>query len=323
MKSSNRLLDGPDCQIRAVGRAESLELLYISGSGRSGSTLVERLLHASPRFVAVGEFHVLWRLPHDQITCSCGLSLPDDPFWQGVLADAGIGPAECADLARRETQVARTARIAQAGFRLDRLRDDPEVTAFLAPQFAIMAAVVRAAGKPILVDSSKAGPRAWLLATAPASRMLHLWRHPSDVIASWRSRKFDAGLGTDMARPGVPAAAADWWKVEQLARRLAREHPVAMLDYGRLCADPAPVLAAALKAAGITGDAEIPWLDTNRVTPGGDYHSLNGNPDRFDRGPITVSARRVDWSRQQPLDRAVIPAVGGMLAALYPRPGRS
>jgi hypothetical protein len=308
------------CNRRFRNDRSIVELLYLSGSGRSGSTLVERLLHASPRFVAVGEFHVLWRLPHERITCSCGARLPDDPFWQGVLADAGIGPAEIAHLARREAAVARTARIAQAGFRLDRLRDDPEVAAFLAPQFALFAAVARASGKPVVVDSSKAGPRAWLLATAPASRMLHLWRHPSDVIASWRSRKYDAGLGTDMVRPAVLTAAAEWWKVEQLARRLAREHAVAMVDYGRLCRDPVPVLATALAAAGITGDAGIPWRDANSVMAGAGYHSLNGNPDRFDRGPITVRARRIDWSRQQRLDRAVIPALGGALARLYPRP---
>ncbi len=310
----------PDAAFPAVHRTDRLEFLYLSGSGRSGSTLVERLLHASPRFVAVGEFHVLWRLPHAQITCSCGARLPDDPFWQGVLADAGIGAAEIAELARLEIAVARSGRVARAGFRVDRLRDDPEVAAFLAPQLAIFAAVARASGKPIVVDSSKAGPRAWALATAAQSHLIHLWRHPTDVIASWRSRKFDAGLGTDMARPGVAHAAADWWKVEHLARRLARQHPVAMLDYARLCADPGEALAAGLATAGIGGDPGIPWLDSHRVTAGAGYHSLNGNPDRFDRGPITVSARRLDWSRQQRIDRAVIPALGGTLALVYRRP---
>ncbi|KPF78547.1 hypothetical protein IP88_03380 [alpha proteobacterium AAP81b] len=298
-----------------------MDLLYISGSGRSGSTLVERLLHASQRFVAVGEFHVLWRLPHDQITCSCGARLPDDPFWQPVLASAGIGAPEIAELARLEARVARTGRIAAAGFSLDRLRDDPEVTAFLAPQLAILAAVARAAGRDIVVDSSKAGPRAFVMATLAASHSVHLWRHPTAVIASWRSKKFDQGLGTLMARPGIPAAAADWWKVEQLARRLAREAPVAMVDYDRLCADPAPVLAQALAAAGIAGDAGIPWADSHSVVAGAHYHSLNGNPDRFDRGPIRVAARSVDWSKQSAADRLLVPAAGALLGALYPRPG--
>lgn len=300
-------------------RSSPAGLLYISGSGRSGSTLVERLLHASPRFVALGEFHVLWRLPHREITCACGRRLPEDPFWQAVLARAGITPAVIAELARLETLVARSRRIAAAGFRLARLAADPEVTAFLAPQQAILAAVRDLSDRPVVVDSSKAGPRAWLLA-AGGAHLLHLWRHPTHVIASWRSRKFDQGLGTLMARPGIATAASEWWKVEQFARRLATEHPVAMLDYDRLCAAPATALATALAAAGVAGDPGIPWRDEHSVMPGADYHSLNGNPDRFERGAITVSARQIDWAGHGAVDRLLVPAAGGLLAGLYRAP---
>lgn len=296
-----------------------MDLLYISGSGRSGSTLVERLLHASPRFVAVGEFHVLWRLPADQITCSCGRKLPEDPFWDAVLSRAGITLATMAELSRLEAKVARSGHVVRAGFRLSSLADDSDVAAFLAPQQAIFDAVRSISGRAIVVDSSKAGPRAWLLAAAGA-HVLHLWRHPAEVIASWRSKKFDQGLGTLMARPSVATAAAEWWKVEHLARRLARQHPVAMLDYDRLCVAPRAALAAALAASGLAGDAGIPWQDGHNVLPGADYHSLNGNPDRFDRGAITVRARAVDRSRLEPADRALVPLAGGLLAAAYGAP---
>ena len=302
-------------------------LLYISGSGRSGSTVVERVFNASPRFVGVGEFHVLWRLPADEITCSCGAKFARDEFWQGVLAEAGIGSADLAELARLEGVVARSGFIARHGHRLDRLRAEADVTAFLAPQQAIFAAVRKLAGKPIIVDSSKAGPRAFALATLAEARFLHLWRDPAHVIASWRSVKFDQGLGTPMARPGVPAAATDWAKSEHFARRLAREASVGMLDYQGFCEAPAVELAAALASAELAGPDEIPWRVGEDgvprvVDPDPHYHSLNGNPDRFDRGPITVSARSVDWQRYGAADRTAIPVAGTALGFAYPRPRR-
>lgn len=302
-------------------------LLYISGSGRSGSTVVERVLNASPRFVGVGEFHVLWRLPASAITCSCGAKLAEDAFWPAVLAEARVGAAELAELARLETIVARSGFVARHGHQLDRMRAAPELATFLAPQQAIFAAVRKLSGKPIVVDSSKAGPRAFALATLAEARFLHLWRDPAHVIASWRSVKFDQGLGTPMARPGVPAAATDWAKAEHFARRLAREASVGMLDYQGFCEAPAVELAAALATAELVGRDEIPWRAgadgvPRVVDPDPHYHSLNGNPDRFDRGPITVSARGVDWQRHGTVDRLAIPAAGTALGLAYPRPRR-
>ena len=292
-------------------------LLYISGSGRSGSTLVERVLNSSPRFVAVGEFHVLWRLPLRAITCSCGAGIERCDFWQAVLHDAAVTPTDLAALADLEGRLARSGHVAANGFSLPRLAADEATGRFLAPQFAIFEAVAALAGKPVVVDSSKAGPRAWLMATAPVTRIIHLYRDPTQVIASWRSVKFDKGLGTAMARPNVAAAAADWWKSEHLARRLAQETAVGMVDYRSFCAAPGPGLAAALSAAELTGSDGIDWQDARTVLPGAHYHSLNGNPDRFDTGPIKVAARTVDWSRYGLADRLAIPAAGTALATLY------
>jgi hypothetical protein len=295
-----------------------VQILYISGSGRSGSTLVERLLHASPRFQGLGEFHCLWRLPAEAITCSCGTPFAGDDFWAAAMREAGVTEAVLGELRRLEAVVARSGYIARHRFDLARLAAQSDVRDFLAPQMALLAAVARLGGRQVMVDSSKAGPRAWLLATDPRVSVLHLWRDPTDVIASWRSRKYDAGLGRDMDRPSVQAAALDWWKAEQLARRLARVRPVAMFDYGALCAAPRPQLEAALAAAGIGGDSGIPWASERAVMPGDHYHSLNGNPDRFSRAMIEVTAKTADLAGHAAHERVAIPAVGGALALFYP-----
>ena len=297
-----------------------MKVIYISGSGRSGSTLLERILHATAGCAAVGEFHCLWRLGLDAITCSCGQCAAVDPVWREILDSAGVGARELAQLAALEQTVARSGFIARHGYSIDRLRASVEVQDFLELQFRVFSAVAEKSGRALIVDSSKAGPRAWIMACDSRVRLVHLYRAPADVIGSWRSRKFDAGLGTEMQRLSLGHAAMDWWKVEYLARRLAAQRPVYMVDYHELCRNPRTVVDAMLAASGLAPSREEAWLRPDQVVATHDYHSLNGNPDRFDRSALTISLRHTDWTRYPPVEAAAIRSIGGALSLLYRRP---
>lgn len=298
------------------------KVIYISGSGRSGSTLLERIFHSAQGIASVGELHCLWRLPAEAITCSCGGAFVDDTHWQSILRQADFDLAVLDELRAIEGIVCRSGFIARHRFSIDSLRADPQVQRFLELQFRLFDAIAAISGSPVVVDSSKAGPRAWLLACDPRVSVLHLHRDPADVIVSWRSVKFDPGLGTPMKRMPIRAAAMDWWKVDRLAALLARARPVIRIDYRELCSSPQPTVAAALAALDIALLRGPQWLGADTVQPGSDYHSLNGNPDRFDTGPLRISARRADWSRIAPTERPLIRAAAGALRLLSPTAAR-
>ncbi|MFM6829010.1 MAG: sulfotransferase [Novosphingobium sp.] len=297
-----------------------MRIVYISGSGRSGSTMLERLLHAGGIGCALGEFHCLWRLHRSEQTCACGMPAAEDPFWTRVLARSGLTDAELAELGRLEQTIVRTGYIAQHGFNLVELGRQDDVRRFLELQFRLFAAIAALSGREVLVDSSKAGPRAWILACHPDVRFLHLWRDPADVIASWRSRKFDRGLGSEMQRLSIMRATLDWLKVEWLMRRLARQTRVTSLDYRSICLDPQKELGRALADVGLPLIDDAAWLASHQMVPVSEYHSLNGNPDRFDRAPISVRLRETDWKVLPRLEAFRIRAQGTILAALYPSP---
>lgn len=293
-------------------------VIYISGSGRSGSTLVERILHSSGTACSVGELHCLWRLPEEAIACSCGLGIAQDGFWREVLADAAFDDATLAELRELEKTVCRTGYIAQHGFSLNALRAEPAVQRFLDLQFRLAESIAAVGRRPVLVDSSKAGPRAWILACDPRVRFVHLYRDPADVIVSWRSIKFDPGLGTAMMRMPISGAAMDWWKVEYLVRRLSRATTVNWMDYRAFCADPRGTLDAVVSALHLPTPVEPRWTAFNVVEQGDDYHSLNGNPDRFDKTAIKIALREPSWKAISPGERPFIRLTGSALRILYP-----
>jgi Sulfotransferase family len=293
-------------------------IIYISGSGRSGSTLLERIIHSSPLTSAMGEFHCLWRLPEHGITCSCGTPFARDEFWQPILERSGLNSATLAELRALEERVCRTGFIARHRFNKVSIAADPNVKRFLDLQLRIFECVSDASESPVLVDSSKAGPRAWLLSCLPQVRIIHLYRDPADVIASWRSAKYDPGMGRAMQRMSIQAAALDWWKVERLIRSLEHVQPIYRIDYGALCSEPKQVVHDALSSLSLEIQPEPTWIKSNAVHQGERYHSLNGNPDRFDKGPIHISKRSADWSKIRTGERVAIKAVASAMRSLCP-----
>ena len=67
-----------------------IDILYIAGAGRSGSTLLERLLGQLPACVAVGEARHLWREDPTTARCGCGRVLTECDHWRAVIEPAGF-----------------------------------------------------------------------------------------------------------------------------------------------------------------------------------------------------------------------------------------
>ena len=66
-----------------------MKVLYIAGVGRSGSTLLERMLGAVPGAVNTGELNAIFsRVSQQDQRCGCGEPFSECPFWREVGAEA-------------------------------------------------------------------------------------------------------------------------------------------------------------------------------------------------------------------------------------------
>lgn len=282
-----------------------MTVVYIAGLGRSGSTLLARLLGQVPGWVAVGELHNVWRTGAPDGSrgelCGCGRSFAECDFWRGVLA-AGLGAGTAAEAAALASRVARIRHLPwlagpwrPAGF-------ERRLAVYAAIVRDLYAAAAAAGGAQTVVDSSKDLGPLWMLTRMPGLRVvvLHLVRDPRGVAWSWRRRlRRPEFVGRDVLMPSWGPAETAWrWTYSNLlAEAAGRRHAAyRRLRYEDLVADPRSTLAALVHGVGGDGGA-VPPFDGDEALLDRETHLLAGNPMRFRTGRLSVRADD-SWRRE-------------------------
>jgi hypothetical protein len=298
-------------------------LLYIAGTSYSGSTLLAFLLNAHPEIVSVGEptGPIASTPDPDAYPCSCGLALPQCPFWQDVAARMhGRGLRFAPRFWRTDFDLYESRIVRQLVVRslranaLDRVRD---TLAWSVPPVrrrfdeagrrieAFVDSVREASGKRVFADASKDAIRAHLLGrfTRFAPRVVHLVRDaPAFVASNMQNTKqdLDWSVRTWLRNAG---------HVERLFQQLPPEQQL-RVRYEDLCREPAKTLdriAAFANVAPFAGPVDF------RAVP----HHVIGNRMRLG----SSSEIRLDESWRERLTPAQIDAVMRRTAAWRARLG--
>lgn len=302
-------------------------VVYIAGSGRSGSTLLERALGEIPGFVNVGELIDLYRrtATHGE-RCGCGEPFAQCPFWSrvGDRAFDGWQEQKLDATSQLQGKVARQRRMPRLlAMRLAGARFRAEVAAYGASYTGLYGAIAAEAGAACVVDASKWPVQALALARAGLDvRVIHLVRDVRGVAYSLGKRDVSrphAVAGTDvMTHLSAAEAAARWVAVQGQAGLLRWcGLPVTRMRYEEFVREPGQAVAAALAGIGLPAPpAHLAHLGNGRVVLG-TSHGLSGNPSRFTGGEITLRADekwRTSMSRR---DRLIVTAIGLPLMLRY------
>ncbi|HET6214816.1 MAG TPA: sulfotransferase, partial [Micromonosporaceae bacterium] len=171
-----------------------MRVLFLGGLGRSGTTLVERILGQLPGVCSLGEVVHLWRRDlRDDERCGCGVRFSACDFWRAV-GDRAFGGWSRVDLSRvlaLQAAVERTRHIPWLA--APRLAGPArrELVAEYAGYYArVYNAAAQVAGASVVVDSSKHAALAYCLAGTPDLdlRVLHVVRDARGVAYSWTKR---------------------------------------------------------------------------------------------------------------------------------------
>lgn len=275
--------------------ASAAPVVFIAGAGRSGSTLIDRVIGVQPGFLSLGETQFIWErsFAEDQL-CGCGEPFHGCPFW-GEVCEGAFGtsirdfPIETA---LRHKRAVDRKRVLPGLVASDRSRPGPVVDAYgdlLAPLYST--ALARS-GARVVVDSSKDARHGLILARLPSVRLhvLHLVRDPRAVAFSWtreRSRPEIHWREEKMPIEGFATSSGRWMIQNTLAERLAGfADSYRRIRYEDFVAAPAETLLPVLEDAGAERSELGDLLAGNvMLRPA---HTVSGNPMRFAKGPLKV-----------------------------------
>lgn len=280
---------------------DRVKVLYIAGAGRTGSTLVERLLGQIDGVFAGGELTFLWEYGL-RGRCSCGCMVRECPVWRDVFASAYNGldnvDVEAMIRLRRRFDSRYLPAMITAPIRrrlLSRLEDYPARVA------ALYGSIRDVTNSRVIVDSSKEPHYSYILRTQPGLdvRVLHLVRDARAVAYSWRRRREQAGIPGSMMEVRGPAVSAAYFTVSNIATELLwSRNPK---RYTRVRYED--LLRDAHGFGDRLSELMDESLDLRGVLPDGrraetaSTHSVWGNPNRFEVGAVELREDN-EWKRK-------------------------
>ncbi|HEX7995066.1 MAG TPA: sulfotransferase [Streptosporangiaceae bacterium] len=329
--------------------------MYLGGLGRSGTTLLERLLGELPGVCATGEIVHLWQRGVAQNErCGCGLPFSACEFWQQVGKEA-FGDWEKIDTGRigqlkdtvdRTRMIPRLSRRSRGrGQTADDLTRRPRPARFRADlaeytEYYVRAyrAIADVSGCDALVDSSKHASLAFCLSSRPEIdlRVIHVVRDSRAVAYSWTTKVARPEVsGSAQEAPGSymttysPARAAAQWNAQNGALELLarRGTPVLRIRYEDLVQQTERTLRRAATFTGLpAGDLSAPFLHADGDEPYADLttaHTSSGNPMRFTTGRLAIRGDERWRSAMSPQDQRTVTAMTFPLLRRYGYLGRA
>lgn len=298
-----------------------ISVLYIAGAGRSGTTLLDRILGTLGAFSSA-ELNRVWEhgvvLDHG---CGCGVPFSECSFWREVTSlSMGEDPRKTATRAvELQSSVARSRDF----FRLYTGVASPAYRARVAEYRELLrrfyGAVAEASGERVIVDSSKIPTEALVLAGVPGLdvRVVHLVRDPRACVYSWRRHRIDPGHGGTQGKQSTLRTVRFWNTRNTLAGMLSHRLPYVRVTYEALTSDPDATLRAICSAVGGV-DPDALRLHGDRAIELPTTHAVSGNPSRYRTGVVEL---RTDSEWQESMDPATARTVTLLTAPLLRRYG--
>ncbi|KPL19296.1 MAG: hypothetical protein AMJ92_03925 [candidate division Zixibacteria bacterium SM23_81] len=274
--------------------SKKIKVLYIAGLGRSGSTILDKILGEIDGFFSVGEMNYIWdRGLIENRVCACGVPFRECKMWKEVLCEA-FGALDRIDAQKMQ---AFREKIRTRHTLLGLL---PRGKRFLSARLGkypnefqrLYQAVQSITGSKIIIDSSKFPSHAYLLKMLSVIDLyvIHLIRDPRAITYSWQRKKFDPGTGIFMPTLSPLKSSLSWlaWNViiELLWNNSDQSAKYMQVHYQDFVTQPKVIIENIVRFVG-ESPSDLPFISKNHVDLA-HAHAFSGNPTRFHQGKIQI-----------------------------------
>lgn len=285
-----------------------VKILYIMGSGRSGSTLLDTVLSDQAQMFGTGELcNLLSAMDLWRSYCACGERSAECPFWVQVRKEwsrnARTDPAiEYPALRSRFERVRSYPRHHDAA-------NEPSLRRYSELTRSLFQAIATVSGATTIVDSSKGPVRALALSRMDdvELRVIHLVRDVRGVAFS-NGQKFKSdpkgGIMTPLNGRSWTRAAVNWMLVNSVANRVRERlgNRAILVRYEDFVMRPAQTLQRLSAFSGLDFGPTAEKLESGGFFKAG--HAIEGNRLRMhDRIELKPDIR---WREQMSKTKKVL-----------------
>ncbi|MFQ5682189.1 MAG: sulfotransferase [Candidatus Binatia bacterium] len=303
----------------------SIRVLYITGWGRSGSTLLGDILGQIQGFFHAGELCLIWeRGIIENRLCGCGSRLKECVVWKNIFSEffAGTEQVDPYKMVRLRERGARTHHIPFMLMLGGKSLIKSRMREFLAVLEGLYQTVQTRTGSRIIVDSSKFPSYGYLLGMIPTIDLyiVHLIRDSRGTAYSWGGRKmlYPDSQGPTYFRQYSPLGSAVRWSVKNVAAEMLWKHSrgrYLRLRYEDFIQDPHAAVRRILDLVEEQA-SRLPFVTPNTVELKSN-HTVSGNPDRFQRGAVELVPDQRWKVGMKKKDRILVTALTSFLLLRY------
>ena len=282
-----------------------MKVLFITGAGRSGSTILSTLLGQLDGFLSVGEVAFLWfwGILEGQ-RCGCGAEIPECPLWKEAARPFLNAPRQEVQSLAAATLRLKSRPAVRRMLGGKRAQFEGDVQCYASALQSVYRGLREATGCSVLIDSSKDAPFGYAAALLPGTDLyvVHLVRDPRAFVHSWQRKKLkspsDPSRGY-MTRISPRHSIVGWNLKNALAEYFWGWRPKSgrymRVRYEDFAQDPRKTILdirdmlGEKSEAGFFVDARTARL--HRVT-----HQVYGNPARFHSDEVRI-VPDLEWTR--------------------------
>ena len=304
-----------------------IKVLYITGWGRSGSTLLDNILGQIEGFFCAGELRFIWERNFiENRLCGCGVPFLDCEVWRRVL-DTAFGSIENINVCEMlyMCQKARTRHLPLLLIPQGRQLAGTYLRKYLNNVEKLYRAIHSCTNSRVIVDSSKFPSYGCLLGMIPGIDLyvIQLIRDPRAVAYSWsRRRKVEPDSTNDlyMEQHNPVDSSLLWDSWNTAAEFFWRRSPgrYMALRYEDFIDRPRESVEQILHLLGESSCC-LPFV-TEREVKLGVNHTVSGNPSRFQTGTVKLRLDEEWMSRMSLANRSLVTLLTWPLLIRYKYP---